>query len=377
MKSKKITIIIIIFLVLLIVGGAGGYYAYQSYLHRPESAVDKEFKLIKQLDKETIRQYVSYENLYGVESVKGESAEISDTIIEVFELFFKDFDYKIIDSKIVNQAYAFVTVNLTTVDAKAVAKEYLKHILAYSMTNNLKEIGSSKESTSFFYTILRDILRDGNFGTVQTEVTLKLINKNNNWTLQTNQEIENDLVGGFVTYVNDYNLFTPDEMIDLTFQELKSLSTSELIKYMGFNDIFSTADEYSTQIDQAVAEQILKNFDYKIIETSEDGSNAQVTLEITSLSLENVLTHYADSLIVYATTSEAISATPEEKTKQLNKLLLNAIIQNDKQTTATITLSLKDDGTSWNIDLNDSFTDALLGGLSEATSSFNAVLGDK
>ncbi|HIT90295.1 MAG TPA: hypothetical protein IAC41_07735 [Candidatus Merdenecus merdavium] len=349
---------------------------YGNYRKGPEYTLKKELDLLKNLDQRTLTEFISYEDLYGLKAEEGE--DLPSSVMEVFHLFFENFNYKIKDTKTINDAYAFITVQLTTLDAKAVAKEYYRQIFSYSMTNNLEALSQTeKESTSLYFVILRDILKSTSFDTVTKEIDIKLVKKYNRWTLQTDSNLEDQLVGGFVTYVNHTNLFTPEETVDMIFSTWKKLTAKQLLRYMGFHDIFSTADEYSDQIDLAIAEQILNHLDYEIISSHEENGNAVVSVQVTSLSLDHILSDYADSLIMYAATSEALISNAKDKAAKINELLLHAVQENTAETTTAVDLILKNDGRSWNLELTDSFIDTILGGLNAATESFNAVLGDK
>lgn len=346
------------------------------YTSKPAYAVKREFHHLKKLDDHTISRYISYEDLYEDSSTENE--KLSDGIVETFSLFFKYFDYSIGTTKIVNDSYAFVNVDLTTLDAKEVAKEYYRQIALFSMTNDMEALNKTpKDSTQLYFSILRDVLKNKKFDTVKTPIVVKLVRKHNTWKLAPDSLLEDELVGGFRTYTNGQNLFTPEEALDNLLTNIGILTPAQLVTYLGVDDIFSTGGADAKEVDLAVAEQIGKHLQYEILSSFESGKDAEVSVNITSLNLESVLSRYADRLIVYAATSEAISASSDDRNHTMNQLLIQTLQENEETATRTIEVRMKDDGTTWAITIDGEFTDALAGGLSDAAKSFNALLGSK
>ena len=66
----------------------------QSAKAHAEKAIKKDLDLLKNLDSETTMQYISYQELFPDSD---DNTELSDDIKEVFTLFFRNFDYKILD----------------------------------------------------------------------------------------------------------------------------------------------------------------------------------------------------------------------------------------------------------------------------------------
>lgn len=329
----------------------------------PEGIVKRELSLIQKLDEETISSFVSYEDMMHTQSG---STDIGSETTEAVQLFFQNFDYKILSSSSTDKT-ATVNVQITNVDAKALAKDLCRTVITRTVTP-----GSAKElsSMSSYFTLLRDILKENTYEMVTTSAHFELVNSENGWSIQASEILEDELVGGFISYLHDENLIVPEEVVSLTLDALKSLTPDGWVSYLGMDDIFETYNQLSTDIDLALAQQIFEHFDYTVKEARINDSEAQVDVEIISLDLEKVLSAYLEKLLEYASTTAAVRATDSQLSDKTSQLLLHCLDENDKSISQTVTLNLVNNGYNWEIQFDDAFTDALLGNLSEAVETF-------
>lgn len=328
-----------------------------------EGIVKTELNLIQKLDEETISSFVSYEDMMHTQSA---STDIGSETTEAVQLFFENFDYKILSSSSTDKT-ATVNVQITNVDAKALAKDLCRTVIARTVTP-----GSAKElsSMSSYFTLLRDILKENTYEMVTTTAHFELVNSENGWSIQASEALEDELVGGFISYLHDENLIPPEEVVSLTLDALKSLTPDGWVAYLGMEDIFETYNQLGANIDLALARQISEHFDYTVKEARVTESEAQVDVEVVSLDLEKVLSVYLDELLDYASTTEAVRATDSELSDKTSQLLLDCLNQNSDVISQTVTLNLINNGYNWEIQLDDTFTNALLGNLSEAMETF-------
>lgn len=116
MKSRKYLPVLLFFFVVLLAGCATSTKA------EVKKAVSEELDLLKNLDPDTTQKYISYEDLFSDAS---QSSSISPEIEEVFSLFFKNFNYKIMEVNVDKDSKeADASVRLTTIDAKSLAHDF-------------------------------------------------------------------------------------------------------------------------------------------------------------------------------------------------------------------------------------------------------------
>lgn len=335
----------------------------------PEGIVRTELDLIKDLDEDTIRSFISYEDMMHIQSA---GTDIGSETTEAIQLFFKNFDYKILSSEIKGDT-ASVTAEITNLDARSLARDMCKAVIAGSVSPDSSE---NPGSVSSYFTLLGNILTENSYETVTTKACFELVKSEDGWSVQTSEKLEDELVGGFVTYLHDQNLISPEEVVYLTMDALKELTPEEWVSYLGMNDIFATGNALGSKIDLALASQISADFSYAIREARIEDTSAQVDVEITSLDLVKVLSDYMEDLLDYASTTEAVRATDSELSDKTSQLLLDRLNANQDTASRTVTLNLINNGYNWDLQLDDAFTDALLGNLTEAMETFQASVSE-
>ena len=172
-------------------------------------------------------------------------------------------------------------------------------------------------------------------------------------------------------YVEGY-LVTPEEIINVVMEGLKEKSPDQWKSYLNMHDIFATYSKDYEKVDHALAEQLSKCISYKILSVQEDQAekSATATLSITSLDMKRVLKHYQDLLIHYAATSKSLRASSSELADETAALLAQALTENTDTTDTEVTIHFTNNGSSWEIQLNEDFTNALLGNAGAAIQAF-------
>lgn len=344
------------FLLLLILTGCG--YA------GPEKAVRQELDLIQNLDESTIKAFVSYENIH---LSGGQSQEIGSETTEAVKLFFQNFKYKIRSSSLSDDGdSATVEVSITNIDAQALAKDLCRAMITDSSVSENSIEGQTGLAASF--SLMKKCLENHTYDTKTTSATVHLTRQNDIWVIQESAQLEDQLAGGLASYLADPYLLSPDEVVETTLEPFSSFTSQDWINYLDINDIFSTGSALSTQIDQSLAEQIASYFDYRITGVTQDGDTAYVTTDITSLDLESVINQCRTHLLEYACTTESIRASDEELSAKTAQILLDALSANEASATNTVVIQLTNNGHIWETALDDSFADALLGGIEDAVS---------
>ena len=153
---------------------------------------------------------------------------------------------------------------------------------------------------------------------------------------------------------------------------LKEKSPDEWKSYLNMQDIFATYSEDYEKVDNSLAEHLSKCISYKILSVQEDQEekSAAATLSITSLDMKSVLKHYQNLLIRYAATSKSLRASSSELADETAALLAQALTENTDTTDTEVTIHFTNNGSSWEIQLNEDFTNALLGNAGAAIQAF-------
>ena len=190
--------------------------------------------------------------------------------------------------------------------------------------------------------------------------------------IQNTDQLEDDLVSGFISYLKDPYLVTPEEMITVVLEGLMAKSPEEWKTYLNMQDIFSTYSQNYEKTDDALAEQLSRHISYKILSVTEDQEQKSATakITITSLDMECVLKRYQELLMDYAATTESIRASSSELAYETASLLAQALTENEATTDTEVVIHFTNNGSSWEMQLNEDFTNALLGNAGAAIENF-------
>lgn len=349
---KTVKYLLAFFFVFLAVSVCGCSYSAKT---SAEKAIKKDLDLLKNLDSETTMKYISYQELFPDSD---DNTELSDDIKEVFSLFFQNFDYKILDvSTDQNQETASAQLRLTTLDAQALARDFVSQSLqdeilkAASGDKNTEENENSLEQR---YLRLHKLLKNNSYKTVDRNASIQLINhgspSNPNWEITHSYSLENDLVGGLITYLSDPDLVPPDETLGVYLKTLQEMDVQQMSNYLGLDSILNTSDPAKNAIASALMEQFHSCFNYKITDTSVSGYLAEVQADLTTFDSDSILSQYEEELNTYLASADAIIDGSQKRYNKSHELLLDSIKNNTTTTTANATFHLTNDGVSWKLE---------------------------
>ena len=110
-----------------------------------KSVVRNELDQLKNLDSETTQKYIPYTELFPDAT---ENTDLTDEINETFSLFFRKFNYKISDVIVGTANHsATVSVKLTTIDSKVLARDFKAELLRTQITESAQaQKGNIKDS---------------------------------------------------------------------------------------------------------------------------------------------------------------------------------------------------------------------------------------
>lgn len=325
----------------------------QSAKAHAEKAIKKDLDLLKNLDSETTMQYISYQELFPDSD---DSTKLSADIKEVFSLFFQNFDYKILDISVdSDEKNASAQLKLTTLDAEALASDFV----SASLQEEILETASGKEndngnSLEQCYLLLYKLLKNNTYSSVERNTSIQLNNLGSSsepdWEITHSSSLENDLVGGLITYLSDPDLVPPAETLTVYLKTLQEMDVKQMANYLGLDSILNTSDSAKNAIASALMEQFHSCFNYKISSTSVSGYLAEVDAELTTFDSNSILTQYEKELNTYLASADAVIDGSQKRYNKSHELLLDSIRNNQATITATATFHLTNDGASWKLE---------------------------
>lgn len=348
---KTVKYLLAFFFVFLAVSVCGCSYSAKT---SAEKAIKKDLDLLKNLDSETTMKYISYQELFPDSD---DNTELSDDIKEVFSLFFQNFDYRILNvSTDQNQETVSAQLRLTTLDAQALARDFVSQSLqdeilkAASGDEDTEENENSLEQR---YLRLHKLLKNNSYKTVDRNASIQLINhgssSNPNWEITHSYSLENDLVGGLITYLSDPDLVPPDETLGVYLKTLQEMDVQQMSNYLGLDSILNTSDPAKNTIASALMEQFHSCFNYKITDTSVSGYLAEVQADLTTFDSDSILSQYEEELNTYLASADAVIDGSQKRYNKSHELLLDSIKNNTTTTTVNATFHLTNDGVSWKL----------------------------
>lgn len=325
----------------------------QSAKAHAEKAIKKDLDLLKNLDSETTMQYISYQELFPDSD---DSTKLSADIKEVFSLFFQNFDYKILGISVdSDEKNASAQLKLTTLDAKALARDFV----SASLQEEILETASGKEndngnSLEQRYLLLYKLLKNNTYSSAERNTSIQLNNLGSSsepdWEITHSSSLENDLVGGLITYLSDPDLVPPAETLTVYLKTLQEMDVKQMANYLGLDSILNTSDSAKNAIASALMEQFHSCFNYKISSTSVSGYLAEVDAELTTFDSNSILTQYEKELNTYLASADAVIDGSQKRYNKSHELLLDSIRNNQATITATATFHLTNDGASWKLE---------------------------
>ena len=325
----------------------------QSAKAHAEKVIKKDLDLLKNLDSETTMQYISYQELFPNSD---DSTKLSADIKEVFSLFFQNFDYKILDISVdSDEKNASAQLKLTTMDAEALASDFV----SASLQEEILETASGKEndngnSLEQRYLLLYKLLKNNTYSSAERNTSIQLNNLGSSsepdWEITHSSSLENDLVGGLITYLSDPDLVPPAETLTVYLKTLQEMDVKQMANYLGLDSILNTSDSAKNAIASALMEQFHSCFNYKISSTSVSGYLAEVDAELTTFDSNSILTQYEKELNTYLASADAVIDGSQKRYNKSHELLLDSIRNNQATITATATFHLTNDGASWKLE---------------------------
>lgn len=323
--------------------------------------VEQELDGLKNTDPQTVRDYLDAEEIFSDFTEEDDS---SSDIAEIFTLFYQNFSYNI---KKVNadENHADVKLKITTLNMQELAKDYMTESLKKRIT--LDATPSSVDfSLNDSYLLQEDLLKTKEYETAESTVLIELEKNDKTWEICRTKELDDALTGNFRQYMMDSSLLSPSEIVEIHFQTIKDFDSEQLKIYLSLDQLLDTDTEYNRAVAHAIAEQINRVFDYKILSEEIDGTEATVTTSITSVNSQSTLDHYSESLSAWLETSESLAVGEDGRREKERELLLSSIESSSDTTTRKINIHLENDGVNWKIQMDSEIAQAVFGDIQTA-----------
>ena len=360
--AKRLIPLLVVILAVLAFG------CFHSEKRAVKKAIKSDLDLLKNLDSDTASKYFSYKELFpDIKDDQKQSNEIKD----VFPLFFQDFDYKILDVDVdKDKQTASASLRLVTMDANALAKDFTaaklqREIQSAAHLEDDQDSKSSSLSLTDLYLIMKELLASDDYDSIERNCTIELaMNDHNAWEIKRTYALENDLVGGLMTYLSDPDILSPEDTLTVYLDSLTEMNTEEMSNFLGVESILNTSDTTRNAIASALVTQVHNTFNYEFKDSKINGYQAVVTTKITTFDSEAILTSYQKNLDGYLASPDAVIDGLEKRLDKSYDMLLDCITANTATKTADASLHLINDGVSWKLDdSNGALGNAIFGTL--------------
>ena len=158
------------------------------------------------------------------------------------------------------------------------------------------------------------------------------------------------------------------------FQAFQALDFQAAQQYIDLDKLAFDAEEIDLDTDaQMFMKALFDKLDYEILSSEKiDDNTVNVVVKITALDMKPILADFMVAALQYAFSSAFADPQPteEETAQKIEELFVEATSKDDVTTvTNEVTVKVVNSDDGWKIDPDDTFTNALFGGLKEAAES--------
>ena len=166
----------------------------------------------------------------------------------------------------------------------------------------------------------------------------------------------------------DPDLFRPAEIVSIYFDTLKGFDSEQLNRFLALDDLITEQTDTKQTFVSTIANQIITYLDYTIMSETitEDGKDAVVEIALTNLDCHAIMEQYQEQVRAYTATSQALQDGYEVRVQKSYELLVTALSENTVSTVIPVSISLHNDGTTWQMELTPELSQALLGNFTAA-----------
>ncbi len=341
-------------------------------LHRrentsPSAAVRNELDLIEQLDDETISSFIDYQVFTGSSSVPGDLSDKEQEAAKAVHLFFENFRYEIA-SEHEEKREADVIVTIRNLDTRALAHDLRLELISSRIDLTGDPETSSAYDLNDYFALLSKTLSAHQYETVTTHASFHLNKEDGRWIIDMNEQLQDEIVGGFGTNLTDPDLLEPDEVLTLYLEKYAQLDADGWMQYLDMDDFFATGStSHASDLDRLYAEKIARFFDWKIDSVELDGEHrANISVTVTSYDLPAAASAYRGKLTEYAKTTDSITSGSQALSDKTASLFIESMNENDASAESQVTVTMTNEEGVWHPGISRELTNAFLGDLDSA-----------
>lgn len=334
---------------------------------RPSAVVSRQLQSMKDPSDEVIRSFASD----AFPSVLISDGTVDEAAQEAIRLFFRNYDYSIVSEEIEpGKGSAYVTARITNIDTHQLATDLCTELTRRSA--GISPEGPSPLSLHDYFDMLGTALENGGYELRTTTVKFHLSRSEDGWKIITDDSLQNDLVSGFNTWINDPYLLDPADVLSIYLDVFAALTPDEWLWYLDTSDIFATSSAaWAEKLDRLYTEKISGCFDYSIDSCHVNGDTAEAEVSITSIDMRSVLRLYKGKILAYAESSESITDDETALSDAKATYLMDALNETDETATSKITVMIVNDGKTWQPQISSELANAFLGNIQGGLEEFN------
>ncbi|QHI72924.1 DUF5105 domain-containing protein [Aminipila terrae] len=153
----------------------------------------------------------------------------------------------------------------------------------------------------------------------------------------------------------------PEQAVKSMLDAVKAANQEAAEKYIDYDKLTDQEEDGSfASKNEEIYKLILKNLNYKILSSSEDGDKATVKAEITNIDMKPIMDKMFSDAIALAFSGLSDEQLEQKFNKNFEKLINN---KDNKTITNTVTITLNKKDNHWKIDVSDELANAISGNL--------------
>ncbi|MHB8074011.1 DUF5105 domain-containing protein [Desulfosporosinus fructosivorans] len=169
---------------------------------------------------------------------------------------------------------------------------------------------------------------------------------------------------------------TPEQSVTKALTAIKNLDNEAAQIYFANEDLFDGKLENEALKNDETAKLVVEKLSFKTLSSSIKENTATVKTEITNIDVGSIFGEYVKQAmsIAFSNAFSGNKLSDEDVKQQADKMFSDLLKKEDNKTiTSTVDIQLTKSDTGWKINMDDSLSDAILGGL---VSAGNKMSGD-
>ena len=166
---------------------------------------------------------------------------------------------------------------------------------------------------------------------------------------------------------------SPEESVKNFFEAVNTYDESKIMEYSSDDNLLNLVkkSEGNKGIDKDLVMFLFSNLSYSIIEINEDGDTCKAEIEITNVDMRNVMGQFMKEALSFALGEGLSSKMTDEDQAEKYKEILNKVIEDNKDTSVTNTVSvdLVKSEKNWKVQISKELINAITGDLANTADS--------